>query len=87
MNRIVHKLVVVATLLVGMAAGGCRDKHPGDEGDGVASSKPSGQQPKIVAPELSFSFGKVKEGTEVEHVFKIRNEGSAALVIERAQGS
>jgi len=43
--------------------------------------------PKIVAAESSFDFGKVKQGDEVTHVFKIRNEGKAELKIEKARGS
>jgi hypothetical protein len=43
--------------------------------------------PKIVAAAGSFDFGKVKQGVDVEHVFKIRNEGAAELKIEKARGS
>ncbi len=43
--------------------------------------------PKIVAVQADFDFGKVKQGVNVEHVFKIKNEGSADLKIEKARGS
>lgn len=87
MNGMAHRLLVVLALLASLGAGGCRDKHPGDKGDGVASSKPNGAGPKIVALEPTFAFGKVKQGADVEHVFKIRNEGTADLVIDKAKGS
>lgn len=39
-------------------------------------------KPKLVIVEKpEFDFGKVKEGTEVTHTFKIKNEGTAELVI------
>ena len=43
-------------------------------------------QDKAAAPKLSvdsatFEFGKVKEGEELKHVFKIKNVGSAELTI------
>jgi hypothetical protein len=87
MNHFAHKIAVLFVMLAATAGGGCRDKHAGDKGDGVASSRPNGAGPKIVALEPTYSFGKVKQGTEVEHVFKIRNEGTAPLVIEKAKGS
>ena len=43
--------------------------------------------PEIVAVEGSFDFGKIKQGDEVSHVFKIRNAGKADLKIEKARGS
>lgn len=41
---------------------------------------------KAVAPKLSvdsatFEFGKVKEGEELKHVFKVKNEGTSELTI------
>jgi len=48
---------------------------------------PTKGAPKIVALEPKHSFGKVKQGSQVVHVFKIRNGGKADLVIEKAQGS
>ncbi len=46
-----------------------------------------GAAPKIVALGAKHNFGKVKEGSQVVHVFKVRNGGKADLVIEKAQGS
>ena len=43
--------------------------------------------PKISSAEPLFDFGEVKQGEKVEHVFQIRNTGTADLVINRATGS
>ena len=43
--------------------------------------------PKIVVAKSDFDFGKVKQGTEIEHVYKIQNKGRADLIIEKAKGS
>jgi len=43
--------------------------------------------PSIVALGDTYSFGKVRQGTSVEHVFRVRNQGTAQLVIEKAQGT
>lgn len=37
--------------------------------------------PKLSVDSATFEFGKVKEGEELKHVFKIKNEGSAELTI------
>jgi hypothetical protein len=52
----------------------------------TASSQAKGA-PKIVAVDPVFEFGKVKLGDSVEHVFKVKNTGTAALEITRAKGS
>ena len=43
--------------------------------------------PKIEIAEMRHDFGKVIQGTRVEHVFEIRNAGSEQLVIEKVQPS
>jgi len=43
--------------------------------------------PKIEITEMRYDFGKVIQGTRVEHVFEIRNTGSEQLVIEKVQPS
>jgi hypothetical protein len=53
--------------------------------DGDSSA--AGGAPKIAAVEAKFDFGKVKQGQAVEHVFKIKNNGTAELKIEKAKGS
>ncbi|MBS1788119.1 MAG: DUF1573 domain-containing protein [Acidobacteria bacterium] len=37
--------------------------------------------PKLFVDDTKHEFGKVKEGDEVKHVFKIKNEGKAELII------
>jgi hypothetical protein len=37
--------------------------------------------PKLVVDNAKFEFGKVKEGEEISHVFKIKNTGTSELVI------
>jgi len=43
--------------------------------------------PKIIAKEVQYDFGKVIEGTEVTHIFEIRNGGNEPLDIERIMPS
>jgi hypothetical protein len=43
--------------------------------------------PKIEVTEMRYDFGKVIQGTRVEHVFEIRSAGSEQLVIEKVQPS
>ena len=43
--------------------------------------------PKIASAQPTFNFGKIKQGAKVEHIFKVKNEGKADLIIERAKGS
>ncbi|MDX9719275.1 MAG: hypothetical protein RBU37_00910 [Myxococcota bacterium] len=45
------------------------------------------QAPKIVAVQAAYDFGKVKQGEEVSHVFKIRNEGKGDLTLLSARSS
>ncbi len=37
--------------------------------------------PKLAVDNAKFEFGKVKEGEEISHVFKIKNTGTSELVI------
>lgn len=46
---------------------------------------------KDAAPQISpvadlFDFGWVRQGDKVEHVFQVRNTGTADLVIKQARG-
>jgi hypothetical protein len=43
--------------------------------------------PKIEIKDMRYDFGKVVQGTTVEHVFEIKNVGSEQLVIEKVQPS
>jgi hypothetical protein len=74
----------VLAILVGLcllAGLGCGNKGAADK------KAAAGGAPKIAAVEAVFDFGKVKQGQDVEHVFKVRNQGSAELRIEQAKGS
>jgi uncharacterized protein DUF1573 len=43
--------------------------------------------PKIAVVEMRHDFGIVAQGTQVEHVFEIKNVGTGQLIIERVQSS
>jgi hypothetical protein len=74
-----------ACLLAALLLASCKC---GEEAAPKADAGPAAAgAPKIVAVEPSFDFGKVKQGEEASHVFKIRNEGTADLKIEKARGS
>jgi hypothetical protein len=51
----------------------------------VAAVPEPGGAPKIAADEAVFEFGSIKPTDKVEHVFKIKNTGTADLKIERVQ--
>jgi hypothetical protein len=73
-----------ACLLAALSLAACK----GEKEAAPAAAKPAeAGAPKIVAVESAFDFGKVKQGDEVTHVFKIRNEGTAELKIDKARGS
>lgn len=81
----------LALLLGASVATGCdTTSHPRATATAESSataSAPTSDAPKITAAEKVFAFGKVKLGSTVEHTFKLRNEGSAPLIIKRAKGS
>jgi uncharacterized protein DUF1573 len=39
--------------------------------------------PKLIAAEIKYDFGKVIQGTQVSHVFEVRNVGNEPLIIDR----
>jgi hypothetical protein len=43
--------------------------------------------PKIAAKEMRYDSGNVVQGTQVNHVFEISNNGNEVLIIERVQSS
>src|SRR5215813_11256431 len=49
--------------------------------DGPSEGVTKSAAPKIALEEREHNFGNVKEGEEVSHIFKIKNEGAAELVI------
>lgn len=79
-------LLLVAACIAGACACGGKEADKQDAGEGKPAAEAAGQ-PKIAAAESVFDFGKVKQGVDVEHIFKIRNEGGADLKIEKARGS
>jgi predicted small lipoprotein YifL len=78
-------LVAAAALILSFAACGKKDEPKSKEN--AAPKSAAGGAPKIVAVGETFSFGKVKQGATLEHIFKIRNEGKANLKITKARGS
>ncbi len=41
------------------------------------------KEPRIEAQEVTYDAGKVAQGTQVSHLFEVRNAGDAPLIIER----
>lgn len=50
-----------------------------------ADAEPEPGVPKIASDEATFDFGAIKPVDSIEHIFKVKNEGSADLHIERVQ--
>lgn len=50
-------------------------------GQDKTEKAPGQDAPKLSVDNTKFEFGKVKEGDVISHVFKIKNEGTAELVI------
>jgi hypothetical protein len=50
-----------------------------------AAFNPVQAQPEIACDKPVHDFGKVAQGGEVEHIFKIKNKGKGVLKIERAR--
>lgn len=55
-------------------------RQDGPQG-GAQDEKTKPAAPKLMVDGLEHNFGKVKEGEEVSHTFKIKNEGDAELII------
>jgi hypothetical protein len=45
----------------------------------------AGGTPKLVMESSTHDFGQVKTGTPLQYAFKIKNEGSADLLIQNVQ--
>ena len=54
-------------------------------GFGSIASAQEYKGPRVLFDQLTYNVGKVVQGTQVEHVFDIRNVGQEDLVIERIQ--
>jgi hypothetical protein len=61
--------------------------EPVKRSQNVEPATQSEAAPKILSVDPVFNFGEVKQGEKVEHVFQVRNTGTADLVIKRATGS
>jgi hypothetical protein len=53
--------------------------------DPAVAAEPETGAPKIAADEPVFNFGAIKPTEKIDHVFKIKNVGTADLKIERVQ--
>ncbi|HEY8458980.1 MAG TPA: DUF1573 domain-containing protein [Blastocatellia bacterium] len=69
--------LIIALPFAAFAQAGAQDAAKG----GATEVKPKPAAPKIAMDEREYDFGKVKMGEELSHTFKIKNEGSAELVI------
>ncbi len=94
MTRRTKQLSGVAVLC--LAAAICFCCCGGDNADAEKKDASAGEPsatadatlvPKIASAQPAFNFGQIKQGKKVEHVFKVKNEGKADLIIERAKGS
>ena len=87
MTRNSFRLALALGVVAALAAGGCDDAAQSKKGGPAASAPASKQGPKIAVIEPSHDFGKVKQGKEVVHIFKVRNTGTTPLLIQKARGS
>jgi hypothetical protein len=88
-------LSVLATTTIIVGACNSAPSTPADAGsaeaeaepasDPAVAAEPEGGVPKIASDEPIFNFGAIKPTDKVEHVFKIKNAGTADLKIERVQ--
>jgi hypothetical protein len=89
MTRFTALSILAATTIM---LGGCNsappapapsEAEPADEN--AVAAEPENGVPKIAADEPVFEMGAIKPTDKVDHVFKIRNTGTADLKIERVQ--
>jgi hypothetical protein len=93
--RLAFHLVALPLVASIVMLGGCNSSSPTpapSEDAPAVAAEPSAEAaeaqtgaPKIAADEPVFEFGSIKPTDKVEHVFKIRNAGTADLKIERVQ--
>ena len=77
-------ITIAAVLLLGVAPELAAQKRP-QGSSGPTPTNVTTDAPKITFPESSFDFGTVPRGSVNEHVFKIRNTGTAPLTLIKAQ--
>ena len=51
------------------------------------SAKPAGKTTSVKFEEMSYDWGKIKEGDKMTHIFKFKNTGNEDLIISDARGS
>jgi hypothetical protein len=79
-----RRLKCSAVLLMLLACAACKEKA---ESKTPTSAKAAVGKPVISAVQTEYDFGKVKQGKEVTHTYKIKNIGDKELVIEKTRGS
>lgn len=72
--------LIIALPFAAFAQGAAPIASPTASKDG-AQGRTDSAAPKIALEEREYNFGSVKQGEEVSHVFKIKNEGAGELVI------
>jgi glutathione peroxidase len=72
--------LIIALPFAAFAQGAAPIASPTASKDGTHGRTDSAA-PKITLEEREYNFGSVKQGEEVSHVFKIKNEGATELVI------
>jgi hypothetical protein len=90
MSRSLTPIAALAALI--SFAAGCDSLRPVDrkrpvKGPSTARAQAQAKgKPRIASAQPKYDFGKVEEGTKVEHVFTVKNEGDGVLQIKRASG-
>lgn len=85
------RLLALCLATTTLAVGGCNSAPPaptpveGEASEPTVAAEPEAGVPKIAADEAVFDFGAINPTGKVEHVFKIKNAGTADLKIERVQ--
>jgi glutathione peroxidase len=72
--------LIIALPFAAFAQNGAPNAAPSAAKDVTPDSKAK-PSPKIALEEREYDFGKIKEGDQISHTFKIKNEGAAELVI------
>ncbi len=78
-----NSMLLLSLMLVASSCGEKKEAPPPAE----QAQKDDQGVPKIFAAEPDYDFGQIKQGTEVSHIYKIKNVGTKELVIEKTHGS
>ncbi|WP_347374897.1 DUF1573 domain-containing protein [Aequorivita sp. Q41] len=86
------KSVLIVAILSVFAFSSCKENAAdkvSEENVATAADRDadSGKFPVITFEENQFDFGTIEQGTNVEHVFKFKNDGEAPLMIVNAKSS